>query len=325
MSETYTGWDGKSYPWPPPDGWYEAPDGRWWAPGTGPKPPEAQGAADVPASTPPPQSPPQQQGVAEDVGRTAQLPADVGHGGAGAAGLDAPAEATVVSQGAPAATPPPTLAGDTGPSGDDWGSQTSQWDQPPDATPPTADDDRSTLAKAGLVLAGVAAALIVAAGAYFVLRDDGTDTAADGGDTSTDGATTSTEGGEDQSTSASSTDDTDSSDDPTTSATEDSTTSTSTSSSTTADTSTQVNEFRQILADNSLTSEGLSDEDIATFGTRFCVFATASESESEYEEFRRQAIETTSSDLSDDELFTVVDAAVAVFCPDEAARLGIEL
>ncbi len=31
------GWDGKYYPNPPPDGWHQASDGRWWAPGTGPK------------------------------------------------------------------------------------------------------------------------------------------------------------------------------------------------------------------------------------------------------------------------------------------------
>lgn len=31
------GWDGKHYPNPPPDGWHQASDGRWWAPGTGPK------------------------------------------------------------------------------------------------------------------------------------------------------------------------------------------------------------------------------------------------------------------------------------------------
>lgn len=38
MSESYVAWNGRSYPWPPPDGWYEASDGLWWAPGTGPDP-----------------------------------------------------------------------------------------------------------------------------------------------------------------------------------------------------------------------------------------------------------------------------------------------
>ncbi|MEM7338978.1 MAG: hypothetical protein AAF467_10050 [Actinomycetota bacterium] len=38
MSEHYIAWDGRQYPWPPPDNWYLADDGRYWAPGTGPDP-----------------------------------------------------------------------------------------------------------------------------------------------------------------------------------------------------------------------------------------------------------------------------------------------
>ncbi len=38
MSEaTYTAWDDNSYPWPPPDGWYQAGDGKWWPEGYGPQ------------------------------------------------------------------------------------------------------------------------------------------------------------------------------------------------------------------------------------------------------------------------------------------------
>lgn len=33
---SYTAWDDKQYVWPPPDGWYEAPDGKWWPKGYGP-------------------------------------------------------------------------------------------------------------------------------------------------------------------------------------------------------------------------------------------------------------------------------------------------
>lgn len=39
MTETsYTAWDDKLYQWPPPDGWYEAGDGKWWPEGYGPGP-----------------------------------------------------------------------------------------------------------------------------------------------------------------------------------------------------------------------------------------------------------------------------------------------
>ena len=37
VTETsYTAWDGNLYEWPPPDGWYEAADGKWWPEGYGP-------------------------------------------------------------------------------------------------------------------------------------------------------------------------------------------------------------------------------------------------------------------------------------------------
>ncbi len=36
MGTTYTAWDGNEYEWPPPKGWYQAIDNRWWAPDTGP-------------------------------------------------------------------------------------------------------------------------------------------------------------------------------------------------------------------------------------------------------------------------------------------------
>ncbi len=36
MGTTYTAWDGNDYEWPPPKGWYQAIDNRWWAPDTGP-------------------------------------------------------------------------------------------------------------------------------------------------------------------------------------------------------------------------------------------------------------------------------------------------
>ena len=53
MTKTYTAWDGESYPWPPPDDWYLAVDGRWWHPNTGPDQTEpASGGDDEDASSP---------------------------------------------------------------------------------------------------------------------------------------------------------------------------------------------------------------------------------------------------------------------------------
>ncbi|MEM7323619.1 MAG: hypothetical protein AAF531_11090 [Actinomycetota bacterium] len=45
---SYTAWDDKEYVWPPPDGWYQAVDGKWWPDGYGPpQPADADAAADV--------------------------------------------------------------------------------------------------------------------------------------------------------------------------------------------------------------------------------------------------------------------------------------
>ena len=49
---SYTAWDDKQYVWPPPDGWYEAPDGKWWPEGYGPpQVVETQAPAPADAST----------------------------------------------------------------------------------------------------------------------------------------------------------------------------------------------------------------------------------------------------------------------------------
>ncbi len=51
----YVAWDGQTYEGTPPEGWYEASDGRWWPIGQGPAAPQAPPA---PAAPPPPPGPP---------------------------------------------------------------------------------------------------------------------------------------------------------------------------------------------------------------------------------------------------------------------------
>ncbi len=41
---SYTAWDGNLYEWPPPDGWYQAADGKWWPQGYGPSADGGEGA-----------------------------------------------------------------------------------------------------------------------------------------------------------------------------------------------------------------------------------------------------------------------------------------
>ena len=47
----YEAWDGKSYPWPPPNGWYLADDEKWWPEGYGPKGDEQRAAGSETAAS----------------------------------------------------------------------------------------------------------------------------------------------------------------------------------------------------------------------------------------------------------------------------------
>ena len=259
MTETYTGWDGKSYPWPPPDGWYEASDGRWWAPGTGPNPPPAGDLVGAPGASPQAGDPGPGAGggygdhghaAPGDLARTAQIPTTGQPGPTGQAA--ARANVTVTSGPEPdpsgRATAPPTAFGD-GPPPNRPGEYTNDWDQPPTTT---EGGDRSQLARVALVFAGVIAALAVAGGAYLVLSsDDGDDTAADGGDTATD-ATPDDASGDDGATDTSdgagddgSSDTTETTGDDGTSTSQEEDTTTSESTTTTADSTDQVAQFRE--------------------------------------------------------------------------------
>jgi len=48
---SYTAWDDNLYEWPPPEGWYQANDGKWWPEGYGPA---GSGSPDDPSATPGP-------------------------------------------------------------------------------------------------------------------------------------------------------------------------------------------------------------------------------------------------------------------------------
>ncbi len=49
--DSYLAWNGRRYAWPPPEGWYLATDGRWWAPAGDPEP-GSPGTAEVPLFDP---------------------------------------------------------------------------------------------------------------------------------------------------------------------------------------------------------------------------------------------------------------------------------
>ena len=344
MTDTYTGWDGKDYPWPPPDGWYEASDGRWWAPGTGPNPPP---------DTPAPPSRPRSfspgdlgDGYDDPSGpdpRTAQL-------ASAASRRPAYDEPDTALSGGPSHTPPGGVdygATSTFAAGDlpgPGGPATTRTPAIDGSLPPPGSGHRPDLGAAPpgggrkfLFLAlGVVLALVVLGGAYVFLSG-GDDEAASGGAsttaTSADGAspestaptsgsdstvagqTTSTDG--DGSASTTETTDTDGSTDSTDG---------SGASTTVAVDPTEIDQFRSILRDNGLTSDKLTDADVLGFGNSFCDVAASSDSPEVFDGFRQDAIESTANTtLEPEELGMVIDTAIVAFCPEEAERLGIEV
>ena len=341
MSETYIGWDGKSYPWPPPDGWYHASDGRWWAGETGPNPPSLGGQ---PSTSPPQASPPTQ--VASDAGiHTAPLPTY----GAENAQSTAEQSPSLFSHDGPTATTPPQVdygpealpdqalgLGRTVPSGPPDGPP--GYDNGPGAAASSPGRQAATsgsgIGQALLIIGGIVAAVLVGGFAYFILTADDVGQTATGNTTETsagNGSETTTETTIDSETDE--TDTTDTSDQATetsdqTTETSDQATDTDTTSdtdTTTAPLSSLVAEFRGILEDNDLTSDSLSDDQIQTFATDFCARAGVAEDSEAFEDIRQAAIAGTESELTAEELGLVIDAAVMTFCPAEAERLDVDV
>ncbi len=80
MDTDYEAWNGERYVWPPPDDWYLAADGRWWAEGTGPGPAARSGR---------PPAPPTSGGPSD------WKPTDTTPGGVGPASFDAEVRTTM--------------------------------------------------------------------------------------------------------------------------------------------------------------------------------------------------------------------------------------
>ncbi|MDH3684316.1 MAG: hypothetical protein OEV40_30710 [Acidimicrobiia bacterium] len=226
---------------------------------------------------------------------------------------------------------PPTAFSDGPPSTGPTGT-TAEWDRPP-----SEPEGPSGLGRVLLVMLGALVALGVAGGAFLLLRDSGSDTTpndAAGGETATEGTgdTAAPEGaatgGDDDGLGSGATEGSGAATDDAAAEAESEAGPTTTElleTTTTADPTAQVAQFRSILADNGLTSDGLSDEDISTFSTTFCIFAVAAEGPTEYERFRSERVAQADSELTEEELSIVIDAAVVVFCPEEADRLGVSL
>lgn len=311
MTASYVAWNGESYPWPPPDGWYQASDGRWWAAGSGPNPPGVAPAAPAGGQATPQPNPnqpaPGQPGPQPGLG---QQPTVIARGPApGAASPGAPYQpppGAPSGPAGPATAPPPGALGPL-PQATSQGAQAG-WQQAPSG----GSGSKTPLIIGGLALIGV----LALGGVFLATRGDDTTTASDASTTSAPDI------GEDTTPDA-----------PTTVATTTPTTAAPTTVPTTVATAPpdtlseeeSVIRFRDILLANDLDSSDLSDEDIVSFGVSFCLLALLSEDMGDFVEFREETIAESETQLSDQELALVVDAVIVSFCPDEADRLGLSI
>ncbi len=291
MSGTYVAWNGQSYPWPPPEGWYEGSDGRWWAPGSGPEPDRSAALQSEEES-----SSEQQTIITKPTERP--LPSHA----------DAVAAANVDNQSA---------GGET--------NGTGAHDQDRDSISKPADSKRSS--NTVVLLAGAVTLLLIGAGLVALLnRGGGSGTTASGsaapsttlaaGEPTNQASTTQPANSQDSDATPPST-----TQPPQTSTTEGEPTTTTADA---ADASLAA-AWRETLADRGIDTTELSDEDIIDFGKSFCVFAVVSTDAEEFDTYRDRAQTGVAGSLTEAQLTAAIDSAVVTFCPEDAERLDITL
>ena len=85
-----------------------------------------------------------------------------------------------------------------------------------------------------------------------------------------------------------------------------------------------IGQFRTLLEGNRITAAALTGDDLMVFGQTACGYATSAGDLPEYQQIRDEALNGAQNDeLSIEELQFVVDAAVTVFCPEDATRLEL--
>lgn len=337
MTETYVGWDGKPYPWPPPEGWYHASDGRWWAPGTGPNPPaqeqpptalapsQAARTADLspnintaapglgrPSTTPP-------HGIDQEADRATTVFTPTESGSTAIYHPPPGGQAPLPQQAPPAGSvgpsPQPSLGAPGRPAG-----------YPDELRPVQQTSMGGGIFRALAIIVGIVAVVLAAGFAYFYL------TAGQGADTA------STQPAAQEANRAAEEPASDPTEDPppaeastTTSTLADPATTESSEPPDEEPTTTapapgdQVAQFRDLLEENDLTSDSLTDSQIRKFAEDFCLLASSAPDDDAFGEIREEAVEASESQLSNPELRLVINAAVVTFCPEEAARLGVEV
>lgn len=347
-SKKYIAWDGRTYHWPPPKGWYIDGDQRWWAPGTGPGP----------ATTP--MTEPARTG---SVGEAASLPEDESHTNAFRyRRFPEPADSDNVDEGEwfpprPERRPPETLVADEHP----------RVRRPARGAeyPSLITESRSSAATRfsrprSLVLLGtiMVLLLVILFGTQSVLSRRSTSLEAGQAPTSTTisrsaNATTTAAGSKSEKLEPAETSSTvnsvthssgggvsapKASDEPNletsrSSVVEEESTTTASSVtvltdrplSTVENLDRKINQYRTLLTAQGVTSDQLTNDDVVNFGDSSCAYAIIAQNRREYVSARDTLIESIDNkELSTHQLRFAIDSAVAVFCPSEAQRISLE-
>ncbi len=322
---TYEAWNGQTYPWPPPEGWHEAPDGRWWAPDSGPDdldPPDSTGGGEN-AQIPPPSDqktktlgalPGSEAGLwqpDESIPLWKRTPVVLS---AGVVALLIVVTTAVALSGGDSDRTETDQSDETAATADQSSNQTSSSIGAGEPSQSASEQDSSsngTLGEPGAADDGA------------VPGQDSTDSTNSNSATtaSADNSTASTDNGQTETTAGAAT------------------TEQATTTQTAADESSnspvdspiivdpadkaRADELRAYLADNGLSGELINDADLVEFANTFCIFAITADSRTEYESSRNEAIADSSSELTQQELAVAVDGAIQTFCPDDAQRLGL--
>lgn len=155
MTQTYLGWDDNEYPWPPPDGWYQAAEGKWWPEGYGPGAPEAATGVAPPMENP--------GGMAPPPAAAAPPPAA------------SPPPATTPLGGPPPGNGPPPAGGFVPPAAPGVAAPGVEPAPQTMAGPPPASDGGGGGNKMLLILGGLGALILIAGGGIFALTRGGGD------------------------------------------------------------------------------------------------------------------------------------------------------
>ena len=358
METSYTAWDGEELPWPPPENWYRAEDGRWWHPAHSPEDPpnasddraeggDGEGANDDPDRAPSvvvvgtrtePGSLPSEQlpywNVSPQPDRPSNSDDDVRFNRSPPnADIDVPglSDRADVPNPRRAAVAPADLRSSQRTHGEaDQIHHTTvshvRLGQGDDDRPDDDEPGRFSWRSTGLLLASAATVLVLflfaRAGDDVTQADQPSDENADA--TTADSTGASEAAGMIMEPSALETG-AQSSPGPDLRDGGDGDQGAVGAAAQAGTAAARISDFRVQLESRGLLTGRLTDDQISAFASTYCVYAGGAESSEAFDQLRAESVAGSTSALNEDQLNLTISTAVVVFCPEDADRLGIDL